>query len=125
MSAFKKIGVTFLFFGLQTAAAFAAGPPKLDVTITCDGAARLSGRDKQGCLQSERAAQATLAQSWSKYGADDRSRCVTIVQIGGVSSYVELLSCLLTKRDAKGFSEGDSILIETDQSERSPAAPER
>jgi hypothetical protein len=125
MSALRAIAVGFLLFGLQVADAFAAGPPKLDVAITCDGAARLAGRDKQGCLQDERAAQGTLAQTWSKYRADDRSRCVTLVQSGGAASYVELLSCLEARQHAKGAREGDSILVETDQSERLTPDPSR
>jgi hypothetical protein len=125
MSAFKTIAVASLFFGLQAVAAFAAGPPALDVTRTCGGAAQLAGRGKQACLEEERAARSTLAQNWSGYKADDRSRCVAIVQIGSVASYVELLACLQTKRDAKGFREGDSILIESDQSEPLTPPPDR
>jgi hypothetical protein len=125
MSAIKAAAVGSLLFGLQIAAAFAAGPPKLDVTMTCDGAARLTGRDKQGCLQDERAAQGVLVQNWSKYGADERTRCVALVQAGGAASYVELLSCLESGRYAKGSREGDSILIETDQSEPLTVDPPR
>jgi hypothetical protein len=125
MSALKRIAMVSLLFGLQVTAVCAAGPPALDVTITCGGAAQLAGRDKQACLEDERATRSTLAQTWSTYRADDRIRCVAIVQIGGVPSYVELLSCLQTKRDAKGFRESDSILVETDQSDQLTPAPDR
>lgn len=125
MSALRAIALGSLLFGLQITAAFAAGPPALDISVSCGGAAEFAGRGKQACLEDEHAARSTLAQSWSKYKADDRARCVAIVQIGGVPSYVELLSCLQTKRDAKGSHEGDSILVETDQSEPFTPAPDR
>jgi hypothetical protein len=118
MSAPKRIAVASLLFALQVAPAFADGPPKLDVTATCNGAAQLAGRDKKACLDDERGAERTVAQNWSKYNADDRVRCVRTVNAGGAASYVELLSCLETMRDAKGFREGDSLLVETDQSEQ-------
>jgi hypothetical protein len=117
MSALKRIAMMSLLSGLPATVAFADGPPKLDVTTTCNGATQLTGRDKQACLQDERAGQSTLAKNWSKYRADDKTRCGAIVRIGGVPSYVELLSCLETMQDAKDFRKGDALIVETDQSE--------
>jgi hypothetical protein len=90
MSVIQKIAMTLLLSGLQVTVAF-GGPPKLDVTTTCNAASQLAGRDKQSCLEDERAGQNTLARNWSKYPSDDKSRCVGIVQTGGVPSYVESL----------------------------------
>jgi hypothetical protein len=118
MSALKTIAVASLLSGLQAAAAFAAGPPKLDVAITCNGAARLAGRDKQACLEDEHAAQSVLARNWSKYKANDTTRCVGIVTTGGPPSYVELLSCLEAMRDAKEFREGDSLISSEEPTDR-------
>jgi hypothetical protein len=125
MSVIQKIAMTLLLAGPQVTVAFADGPPKLDVTTTCNGASQLVGRDKQSCLEDERAGQNTLARNWSKYPPDDKSRCVGIVQTGGVPSYVELLSCLETMRDAKGGPEGDGLMVETDQSEPSASHSRR
>jgi hypothetical protein len=114
MSAVQRIALAFLLFGLQVAAALADGPPKLDVTRTCNGAAQATGRAKEACLEDEQVGQSMLAKKWSKYRADAKARCIAIVQIGGVPSYVELLSCLDTMQDAKGVRDGDGIMVEAD-----------
>ncbi len=112
MSTFNGIVVTSLFLGLQVAVAFAADPPpKLDVTTTCNAAAQFAlagGRDKEACMDDEHSAENTISQSWSKYNAVDKTRCVGTVKTAGPASYVELLSCLEIMRDAKEFRDGDS-----------------
>jgi len=113
MSAFaNKIAVVVLMFGLPAASALADGPPTLNVSPSCDAAARgaiSAGRDKEACLLDERAAQDVLAQNWSKYDAADKTQCVGNVKTGGPASYVELLSCLEIMRDAKAIRQGDLL----------------
>jgi hypothetical protein len=107
----SKIAITILsglFAGaLQPAAtALADGPPQLDVSETCNAAARVAisvGRDKASCLADERAAQEALAKEWLSYNAADKTRCVVNVKTGGPPSYVELQSCLDLMRDAKKY----------------------
>jgi hypothetical protein len=97
-------------FGRADLTAVADDPPNLDVTATCAAAAQFSistGRGKEACLGDESTAQATLAQNWSKYKADDKDQCVGTVNTGGPPSYVELLSCIEILRDAKQIREGD------------------
>jgi hypothetical protein len=104
----SKIAIAVVMLGLPAAAALADGPPKLDVTVSCSGAARgaLSvGRDKESCLADESAAQDVLAKNWSKYSAADKTQCVGNVKTGGPPSYVELLSCLEVMKDAKEIRE--------------------
>jgi hypothetical protein len=104
----SKIAIAVVLLGLPAAAALADGPPKLDVTVSCNGAARGAisvGRDKESCLADERSAQDVLAQNWSKYGAADKIQCVGNVKTGGPPSYVELLSCLEVMKDAKEIRE--------------------
>src|SRR5262249_5837561 len=82
----SKIAIAVVLLGLPAAAALADGPPKLDVTVSCNGAARGAisvGRDKESCLADERSAQDVLAQSWSKYGAADKIQCIGNVKTGG------------------------------------------
>jgi hypothetical protein len=117
MSALRKITVASLALGVQVSAAFAAGPPKLDVTATCSGAALMAGRDKKACLEDESAAKNILARKWSKFAADHAAQCVGIVNAGGPPSYVELLACLEAKETAQEFHGGDSI-IQTDRPEQ-------
>jgi hypothetical protein len=105
-----RIASVALSLGLLTANAFADSPPKLNVSPSCDAAARgaiVIGRDKEACLGDERAAQDTLNQNWSKYNAADKTQCIGNVKTGGPASYVELLSCLEIMRDAKSIRESD------------------
>jgi hypothetical protein len=108
----SKIAIAVLLLGLPAAAAVADNPPKLDVTISCNAAARgaiSAGRDKESCLADERTAEETLNQNWSKYSAADKIQCVGNVKTGGPPSYVELLSCLEIMRDAKEIREADQL----------------
>ena len=113
MSAPKRIAAVSLLLGLQVVGAAADGPPKLDVTTTCNAASQfavVSGRDKEACLDDERTAESTLGQSWAKYRAVDKAQCIGTVKTGGPASYVELLSCLEVMRDAKEFREGNTSI---------------
>ncbi len=109
----SKIATTVMLLGLPAAAAFADSPPMLDVTVSCDAAARgaiSAGRDRESCLSDERAAQDILIKAWSNFNAADKIQCVGSVRTGGPASYVELLSCLEVMRDAKKFREGGDPL---------------
>jgi hypothetical protein len=109
----SKIATAVLLLGLPAAAAFADSPPNLDVTISCNAAARgaiSAGRDKESCLADERTAQDTLTKSWSGFNTADKTQCIGNVKTGGPASYVELLSCLELMRDAKKFREGGDPL---------------
>jgi hypothetical protein len=118
-----KIAAVVLLLGLPAAGARADSPPKLDVSASCNAAARgaiSAGRDKESCLADERTAEQTLTQSWSKYSAPDKTQCIGNVKTGGPASYVELLSCLEVMRDAKEIRATDQLA----PSER-PSAPVR
>ena len=108
----NKIAVAVLLLGLPAAIARADSPPKLNVTPSCNAAARGAisvGRDKEACLADERTAEDSLTQNWSKYNAADKTQCIGNVKTGGPPSYVELLSCLEIMRDAKTIREGDLL----------------
>jgi len=80
-----------------------SGVPRLDLTATCrpldrnDFAIQI---DTQRCLESENAARATLADDWSKYPAPDRRLCTQTARMGGIESYVQLLTCLELRQHA-------------------------
>jgi hypothetical protein len=106
----SKIAVAVVLFGLPGAAAFGDGPPRLDVTVSCEAAARvavLKGRDKQSCLADEQAARDVLAKSWADFNAAHKTQCIGNVKTGGPASYVELLACLEVMRDAKKAREAE------------------
>lgn len=105
------LGVVLL--GSQIAIAAADGPPVLNVSPSCDAAARgaiVVGRDKEACLGDERTAQDQLKENWSKYAPADKIQCVGMAKTGGPASYVELLSCLEIMRDAKEIRETDVLV---------------
>jgi hypothetical protein len=108
----NRIALLALSLGLPTAMAHADNPPKLNVTPSCEAAARgaiSAGRDKDACLADEHAAENLLTQNWSTYNAADKTQCVGNVRTGGPASYVELLSCLEIMRDAKAIREGTPL----------------
>ena len=49
----------------------------------------------QSCMNDETSAHEELVQSWSKYSAAEKERCVGQTEVGGMPSYVEVLECLL------------------------------
>ena len=108
----NRIALLAFSLGLPTAIALADSPPKLNVTPSCEAAARgaiSAGRDKDACLADENAAENLLTQEWAKYNAADKTQCIGNVRTGGPASYVELLSCLEIMRDAKAIREGTPV----------------
>src|SRR5215470_14466919 len=113
----SKIAVVVLMLGMPATIARADSPPKLNVTPSCEAAARgavSAGRDKETCLADEQSAEKALTQNWPKYEAADKTQCVGNVKTGGPASYVDLLSCLEIMRDAKAIRQGD-VLAPSDQ----------
>ena len=49
----------------------------------------------EACMADEESAKQELQQSWSKYSAADKRRCVGQTEDGGMPSYVEVIECLL------------------------------
>jgi hypothetical protein len=87
--------------------------PNFDVERTCRpsaaaGVPSLPGRNSTACQQKEENARNNLRDDWSQYSAQDRSRCSGFVTTGGAPSYVELLTCLETAKQAKELREGKS-----------------
>ena len=80
----------------------ANAPPKFNVAPGCKAAAAINqsmdlavSQDYQSCMNDETSAHQELVQSWSKYSAAEKERCVGQTEVGGMPSYVEVLECLL------------------------------
>lgn len=90
-----------------TLAAAAQTPvPHLDVRPTCnniDGSVGPTQRTPADCFKAEDAAKAELAKVWDQYSAPDRSLCTDTARMGGIPSYVQLLTCLELRRDARNL----------------------
>src|SRR5262245_30674570 len=76
-------------------------PPTLNIALTC-ASTELSETAQAGqCERIEEEARNTLASDWPKFPAADRRDCLAVTRIGGVPSYVQVLTCLEIARDAR------------------------
>ena len=77
--------------------------PELDLAGICAAPARTGSTEmnQQTCLSLERKAKLQLALEWAQYAPADRSSCLQISTSAGLSSYVEILTCLEMAGHAK------------------------
>jgi hypothetical protein len=71
--------------------------PTLDLSRTCRPLDRNDFSiqiDARRCLKTENEARAKLVDDWAKYSAADRGLCTQTARMGGIESYVQLLTCL-------------------------------
>ena len=71
--------------------------PRFDYQHTCRDTPPVA-MDKKAtydqCLADEKQARDQLGRTWSKAPPRAREQCATLTQLGGQSSYVELITCL-------------------------------
>jgi hypothetical protein len=87
---------------LAAASAHAAEVPTLDVSRTCtpiDTADKTFAIDSDRCFKTEREAREQLTREWANFPAADRTLCTQTASMGGMASYVALITCLEMKRD--------------------------
>jgi hypothetical protein len=86
---------------LFVSAAQANDVPTLNVRPTCTpiGNDKTFPIDTNQCLRSEQEARDQLAREWANFPAADRSLCTQTASMGGLPSYVALITCLEMKRD--------------------------
>jgi hypothetical protein len=94
------------------------GVPDLDVEPVCRGIAEQGGATvhepvvahgskpetvdtKKDCVNSEQRIRNQLMTAWERFDAADRAHCVTESEMGGESSYTELITCLEMARDVR------------------------
>lgn len=56
--------------------------------------AAMQNRNENACLEDEKAARTKLQQEWNTFSSEQRSHCVRLSTLGGMPSYVELLTCV-------------------------------
>ena len=81
--------------------AVASDVPTLNVLPTCTpiGNDKTFPIDTKQCLRSEQDARDQLEREWASFPAADRSLCTQTASMGGMASYVALITCLEMKRD--------------------------
>jgi hypothetical protein len=89
--------------GAQLMIPVADNVPDFDVAPSCRGASRaaIGNRDAESCLKQERSARDELSREWAQFSARDRTTCEHSTSMGGIPSYVEMLTCLEIARDVK------------------------
>jgi hypothetical protein len=85
--------------------------PKLNTKLTCESHGRKSithGNSSlsiDACKRSENHAHEIMIKGWSKYAHSDKVDCHGMVTQGGPPSYVELHSCLESRKHAREIRE--------------------
>ena len=87
-----------MFVGLLLIAADQV--PALDVGPGCRAATDIVAMSQESCLDDERKAREDLVKEWGQFSANDKMMCTDETREFN-PSYVELLTCLETARDAK------------------------
>jgi hypothetical protein len=92
--------------------------PVLDVEQVCQGIADQGGATlhdpllahapkpevvdtKKDCVDSEQRIRKQLTNAWERFDAADRAHCIVESEMGGESSYTELITCLEMARDVR------------------------
>jgi hypothetical protein len=107
--------------------------PILDVDPLCGGIAAQGGATfhdpeiaralhdpekaftKKDCLDSEAGVRTELTKAWASFDVSDRAHCMSESEMGGESSYTELITCLEMARDVRQLR---------DENEASQPAPD-
>jgi hypothetical protein len=79
--------------------AIADAVPKFDIVREC----RFEGGSTvefDRCSQDEAEALEQLKANWAQFTGVDKSTCLSVATVGGLASYVELLTCLEMAREA-------------------------
>jgi hypothetical protein len=85
--------------------------PKLDTKLSCESHGRKaithgnSTLSIAACKRSENHAHEALTKHWSQYLNSDKANCHGMVTQGGPPSYVELHSCLESRKHAREIRE--------------------
>jgi hypothetical protein len=100
----SSFAAAILLLGTPPLLAAADAVPRLNIEATC----RIkpdptigAQRDASTCLKSENDARDKLASEWNGFPVADRGLCTQTATMGGTASYVELLTCLEMRRDAR------------------------
>jgi|SRR5688572_24818064 hypothetical protein len=75
--------------------------PTLNTDSVCK--AKSIQADAERCVQDEQRARDTLTKEWAQFTGAERTRCLSTATTSGISSYVELLTCLEIARDVRNL----------------------
>ncbi|MBS0249205.1 MAG: hypothetical protein JSR61_21530 [Proteobacteria bacterium] len=97
----------------------ASGVPQFNVQPSCKAATqaadelnragdnlRPGNRSSDNCVSDELNAKAKLGDQWERYTSAQRQHCTRLATLGGLPSYVELLTCLEMAKEAANIPAG-------------------
>jgi hypothetical protein len=94
-----------MLLGSQLIVMVADELPHFNIDATCRtdeaAAAGPSLAGPGGCKRDEQDARDQLAKVWTQFNAADRANCTQTSMIGGPGSYIELLTCLQLRSEAR------------------------
>lgn len=68
--------------------------PAFDIARNCKEATAGGIATVEACSRDETEAKGQLSKSWSNFGQSAKKACIGEASMGGVQSYIELLTCL-------------------------------
>jgi len=101
-----------------SAVAAQSSVPTLNLTMTCRALDKSDFSiqiDTERCLKTEHEARQKLADDWAQHSAADRNLCTQTARMGGVESYVQLLTCLELQQDARNEQNKADPRLSTEQ----------
>jgi hypothetical protein len=110
------VSASLVALGISTAES-AESVPNFDVGPTCRGATRpeAAQRNHTGeaarelCIEKEKQARSELQDKWVDFPSEHRASCVRTTSVGGIPSYIQLQTCLETRRDAEKIQDGGAV----------------
>lgn len=114
LSVIATVFAAATILAMTHAPGFAANDvPNFDVKPSCTAATRAANdlnkagdnlrpgdRSSDNCVQDEMNAKSKLGDEWEHYNVSQRQRCTRLATLGGLPSYVELLTCLEMAKEA-------------------------
>lgn len=86
--------------------------PQLNTDPNCHAAAAVSAgfdRSEDSCKRDESDARGKLEQEWTQFTSTQKTHCVSLANLGGPPSYVELLTCLEIAKAADNLPKEDRL----------------
>jgi hypothetical protein len=86
--------------------------PEFNIEPSCRAVAKDSvapNSDADACKRDELTARDKLNDQWKQFTPAQRAYCVSLTELGGSPSYVELLTCLELAKAAKGLPPSDRM----------------
>jgi hypothetical protein len=104
--------ISLVAFALSPLAAQSDEYPVLHVAPLCRGITQQSSLQEgfqtvtfDECMKAEQADRETMMKEWSTFSVADKTHCIAEAEMGGESSYTDLVTCLEMARDVGNLND--------------------